>query len=88
MKINETEIKVRYAETDKMGIVHHSRYYPWFEVGRTELFAKKGKSYGEMEADGVMMPLVETRCRYIVPAKYEDELIIRTTIESLSFKID
>lgn len=84
MKINETEIKVRYAETDKMGVVHHSRYYPWFEVGRTELFASGGLSYGDMEAEGVMMPLVETRCRYIIPAKYEDELIIKTKIESLT----
>ena len=48
-KINETKIKVRYAETDQMGVVHHSRYYPWFEVGRTELFAKGGKTYGDMD---------------------------------------
>ena len=84
MKINETEIKVRYAETDKMGVVHHSRYYPWFEVGRTELFASSGKSYGDMENEGVMMPLVETRCRYIIPARYEDVLIIKTKIASLT----
>lgn len=84
LKINETEIKVRYAETDRMGVVHHSRYYPWFEVGRTELFAKGGKTYGDMEKEGVMMPLVETRCRYIIPARYEDELLIVTKIKSLS----
>lgn len=83
-KINETKIKVRYAETDQMGVVHHSRYYPWFEVGRTELFAKGGKTYGDMEKSGVMMPLVETRCRYIIPAKYEDELTVVTKIKSLS----
>lgn len=83
-KINETEIKVRYAETDRMGIVHHSRYYPWFEVGRTELFCAFGKSYGDMEAAGVMMPLVETRCRYILPAKYEDVLTVTTLIKSLT----
>ena len=83
-KINETKIKVRYAETDQMGVVHHSRYYPWFEVGRTELFSKCGKTYGDMEKSGVMMPLVETRCRYIIPAKYEDELTIVTKIKSLS----
>ncbi len=84
MKINETKIKVRYAETDQMGVVHHSRYYPWFEVGRTELFASGGKTYGDMEKEGVMMPLVETRCRYIIPARYEDELIIKTKVASLS----
>ena len=82
--LNETEIKVRYAETDGMGVVHHSRYYPWFEVGRTELFASGGKSYGDMERAGVMMPLVETRCRYISPAVYEDVLTIRTIIKALS----
>ena len=84
MNINETKIKVRYAETDQMGVVHHSRYYPWFEVGRTELFASGGRTYGEMETEGVMMPLVETRCRYIIPARYEDELIIKTKVASLS----
>lgn len=84
MNINETKIKVRYAETDQMGVVHHSRYYPWFEVGRTELFASGGKTYGDMEKEGVMMPLVETRCRYIIPARYEDELIIKTKVASLS----
>ncbi len=83
-KINETEIKVRYAETDRMGVVHHSRYYPWFEVGRTELFASSGKTYGDMESTGVMMPLVESRCRYIIPACYEDVLTIKTLIKSLS----
>ena len=83
-KLNETKIKVHYAETDRMGIVHHSRYYPWFEVGRTELFCAFGKSYGDMEEAGVMMPLVETRCRYIIPAKYEDVLTVKTLIKSLS----
>ena len=83
-KLNETKIKVRYAETDRMGIVHHSRYYPWFEVGKTELFCAFGKSYGDMEEAGVMMPLVETRCRYIIPAKYEDVLTVKTLIKSLS----
>ena len=83
-KLNETKIKVRYAETDQMGIVHHSRYYPWFEVGRTELFSAFGKSYGDMEKAGVMMPLVETRCRYIIPAKYEDALTVKTLIKSLT----
>lgn len=83
-KKNETKIKVRYSETDRMGIVHHSRYYPWFEVGRSELFAAFGKSYGDMEEAGVMMPLVETRCKYRIPAKYEDVLTVTTIIKSLT----
>ncbi len=84
MKIHETELTVRYAETDQMGIVHHSRYYPWFEVGRTEFFASGGMRYGDMEKMGVMLPLVETHCRYIIPACYEDVLTIRTYIMELS----
>ena len=84
MKIHETELTVRYAETDQMGIVHHSRYYPWFEVGRTEFFASGGMRYGEMEKIGVMLPLVETHCRYILPAHYEDVVTIKTYITELS----
>ena len=84
MKIHESKITVRYSETDQMGIVHHSRYYPWFEVGRTEFFASGGISYGEIERRGLMLPLVETHCRYIIPAKYEDNLTIKTYIKELS----
>lgn len=84
MKVHETELTVRYSETDQMGIVHHSRYYPWFEVGRTEFFASGGIRYGEMERQGLMLPLVETHCRYIMPARYEDVVIIRTAIKELS----
>lgn len=84
MKVFETELTVRYCETDQMGIVHHSRYYPWFEVGRTEFFASGGVSYGDMEKQGLMLPLVETHCRYIIPARYEDVVIIKTSIKELS----
>lgn len=84
MKTYETELTVRYAETDQMGVVHHSRYYPWFEVGRTELFAKGGLRYGDMERAGIMMPMVETQCRYIIPARYEDRIIIKTYVIELS----
>lgn len=84
MKIHETELTVRYCETDQMGIVHHSRYYPWFEVGRTEFFASGGISYGEMEQQGIMLPLLETHCRYLVPARYEDVVLIKTSVARLS----
>ena len=84
MKIHETELTVRYCETDQMGIVHHSRYYPWFEVGRTDFFATGGISYGEMERQGIMLPLLETHCRYIVPARYEDIVIIKTSVSQLT----
>ena len=84
MYINESEIKVRYVETDKMGVVHHSNYLVYFENGRTEFIIKCGMSYSEMEAAGIMIPLVESNCKYIQGAKYEDELIIKTWIKELT----
>ncbi len=84
MYINETEIKVRYVETDQMGIVHHSNYYAWFEVGRTEFIVEAGMPYSEMEKHGVMMPVLESNCKYIEGAKYEDELKIQTWIEEMN----
>ena len=83
MYISEAKIKVRYAETDKMGIVYHSNYLIYFEIGRTEFINKCGMSYSQMEEIGIMIPLLESNCRYIQGAKYEDELIVRTWIEEL-----
>jgi len=83
MYVNETRLKVRYAETDQMGIVHHSNYYVWFEVGRTEFFNKTGMSYGDIEKKGLLLPLIESSCSYKEPARYEDEIIVRTWIEDL-----
>lgn len=79
-----TPLIVRYCETDRMGIVHHSRYYPWFEVGRTDFIRSLGVSYGKMEEDGVLLPLTETHCKYLRGAKYEDELVIQTRLTALS----
>jgi acyl-CoA thioester hydrolase len=84
MYVNETKIKVRYVETDQMGIVHHSNYYAWFEVGRTEFIAASGMNYRDMEKEGVLIPLVESSCKYIQGAKYEDVIIIETWIEYLN----
>ncbi|SHH49437.1 acyl-CoA thioesterase [Clostridium grantii] len=84
MYINKTKIKVRYAETDQMGIVHHSNYYIWFEVGRTEFTKKCGMSYSDIEKENIMMPVLETGCKHMEGAKYEDELIIETWINQLS----
>ncbi len=78
---HETEIRVRYAETDKMGIVHHSNYLIWFESGRSELCRARGFSYKEMEEnDNALMVVAESYCRYKSPAYYEDVLIIRTRV--------
>ena len=77
---HETEIRVRYAETDKMGIVHHANYLVWFETGRSELCRSRGFSYKEMEADGLLMLVAESYLRYKAPAHYEDVLTIRTKV--------
>lgn len=81
---SETNIIVRYAETDQMGIAHHSNYAVWFEAGRTEWLKKAGYSYSEIEAQGVLLPLYELSCRFKAPAKYEDELIICTKISEIT----
>lgn len=79
-----TELKVRYAETDQMGVVHHSNYYVYFEAAREDFIAETGIRYKDMENEGIMMPLVETQCKYIEGAKYADELIIETIMGDLS----
>lgn len=79
-----TKLKVRYAETDQMGIVHHSNYYVYFETAREDFIIGAGISYKEMEDMGIMMPLIETQCRYLEGAKYGDTLIIETSLEELS----
>ncbi|WP_035288933.1 thioesterase family protein [Clostridium sp. KNHs214] len=84
MYINETNIEVRYVETDKMGIVHHSNYYAWFEVGRGAFIKGADMTYRDMENYGVMLPVLESGCKYIEGAKYEDELIIQTWIEEMN----
>lgn len=81
---HETEIRVRYAETDQMGIVHHSNYYVWFEIGRSEICRANGFSYQQMEKeDNVLLVVAESFCRYKSPAFYEDVLTIRTKLEKL-----
>lgn len=69
---------MRYAETDQMSVVYHSNYLIWFEVGRVELLRQLGFTYLEMEQDGLNLPVAEVKCRYKHPARYDDELTIRT----------
>ncbi len=81
---HETEIRVRYAETDKMGIVHHSNYLIWFEAGRSDLCRARGFSYKEMEEnDNALMVVAESYCRYKSPAYYEDVLNVRTRVAEI-----
>ena len=73
-----TRVRVRYAETDRMGVVYYANYLVWFEVGRTELLRTLGWSYREMEQAGIGLPVIEATCLYHRPARYDDELEIRT----------
>jgi acyl-CoA thioester hydrolase len=82
--IAEPRIRVRYAETDKMGVVYHSNFIVWFEVGRVELLRQIGFSYRDMETyDDCHIAVVDVRCRYKSPAYYDDELIVRTRLKNL-----
>jgi acyl-CoA thioester hydrolase len=80
--VNETRLRVRYAETDQMGVVYHANYFVWFEVGRVELLRQLGFSYRDMEQhDGCGIAVIDARCRYKAPARYDDEVIVRTRLE-------
>jgi len=79
----ETTIRVRYAETDKMSFVYYGNYATYYEVGRVEIMRQLGISYKDMEDRGCMMPLLEMKCKYIRPAKYDDILRVKTIIKEL-----
>ena len=81
MEPHTTRIRVRYAETDQMGIVHHKNYYVWMEVARVELCEAMGFRYRDMERNhGVLLAVVESRCRYASSARFDDEVVIETRI--------
>jgi acyl-CoA thioester hydrolase len=80
----ETLVRVRYSETDKMGLVYHANYLVWFEIGRTEYCRSRGLSYREMEEnDGAFLVVAESYCRYKAPAYYDDQLLVRTQVTEL-----
>lgn len=81
---NITEVTVRYAETDCMGVVHHAVYPVWFEIARTDYIKAAGMSYADMEKAGVMLPVTGISCRYRLPAKYDDTLLIEARISRLT----
>ena len=80
----ETKIITRYSETDQMGIIHHSNYAVWFEAGRTDFFKKIGFSYKEIEGRGILLPLYEMNCKFKSPARYEDEITIKTSLKEIT----
>lgn len=81
---SQTPVRVRYAETDQMGVVYHSNYLIWFEVGRAELLRELGLAYTLFEEQGLAAAVVEATCRYRRPVLYDDDLIIETNLESFS----
>jgi acyl-CoA thioester hydrolase len=86
--VNETRIRVRYAETDQMGVVYHSNHFIWFEVGRVELLRQLGFNYKDMEQDdGCYIAVVDARCRYKAPAHYDDEIVVRTYLKNVREKM-
>ena len=74
-----SRVRVRYAETDKMGVVYYANYFVWFEVGRTDLLRSAGWSYRDMEVDGFALPVIDAQCSYRESAKYDDEIEVRTS---------
>jgi acyl-CoA thioester hydrolase len=79
-----TRVRVRYADTDRMGIAYHANYLVWFEVGRTEWLREGGWTYREIEEGGVSLPVIEAHCEYRQPARYDDEIEIGTAATVLS----
>ena len=86
---SETEIRVRYAEVDQMGVVHHSQYFVYLEVARTEALRATGMTYRDVEGSGAYLVITRAECRYRQPARYDDELVIETEIRrATSSRID
>jgi len=81
---SESRLRVRYAETDRMGVVYHSNYFIWFEIGRVELMRQLGFAYRDIEQqDGCYIAVVDARCRYKAPARYDDEIVVRTHLKNV-----
>jgi len=82
--VNETRLRVRYAETDQMGVVYHSNHLIWFEVGRVELMRQMGFSYRDMEREeGRFIAVAEAKCRYFAPVYYDQEVVVRTWLKNV-----
>ena len=79
----DTKIRVRYAETDQMGVVYHGNFFQYFEVARAESIRQLGLTYADMEKMGVIMPVIEVQCRYLRPARYDDLLTVRVLLREL-----
>lgn len=93
MFTHENTFRVRYIETDQMGIVYHANYYVWFDMGRTEFLRSLGYDYSSLESQGVLLPVLETHCIYKKPARYDDIITVKTSLSwmkgiRISFKYE
>jgi acyl-CoA thioester hydrolase len=79
--VAQSEVRVRYVETDQMGLAHHSNYFAWFEIGRTDFIRALGTSYARLERDGLLLAIAEASVRYLNGAHYDDVLVVRTRLE-------
>lgn len=84
LREHEIQIRVRYSETDAMGYLHHANYFPYFEMGRTELLRASGGNYRAMEEEGLFMVVVQAECKFRRPARYDDLLTLRTRIARIT----
>lgn len=83
MFTTETRVRVRYAETDQMGVVYHGNFFTYFEVARVEAIRELGLSYADMEKMGIILPVIEVQCRYLRPALYDDLLTVKVILKEL-----
>lgn len=83
MFTDETKVRVRYSETDQMGVVYHGNYFAYFETARAESIRKLGITYADMEKTGIIMPVTDVQCKYLRPAKYDDLLTINVILKEL-----
>ena len=84
---SETRFRARYSETDKMGVIYYANYLVWMEMGRTDYCKSVGFDYRDMELDGANMAVAEATCRYITPARYDDEILVTTRVERLNRRL-
>lgn len=88
MTQSEVRFRARYAETDQMGVIYHANYLVWMEMGRVELCRSRGVRYRDMEEqDGILLAVAEARCRFQSPARYDDEIVVRTRIARSSTRL-
>ena len=83
MYSHSTKIRVRYGETDQMGYMYYGNYAQYYEVGRVEMLRSLGMDYAAMEASGIMLPVLELSCKFIKPAKYDQEITVKTTVDQV-----